>query len=102
MDKIKLWGILASVGMVIALIGVGIAVSGAGLDEKVQVDEEWTDVNSLYVYYLEMSCKGGKLVDLDYTLSAGTMTVRILTEDGLNELLETGDVSGSEIMLSRN
>lgn len=101
MEKVKIWGIVVSVGVVITLIGIGTIVSGAGLNQKEHVDHEWTDVDNLHVYYLEMSCKGGNAVNMDYGVSSGTMTVQILSEDGLDELLGTGTVLSSEIFLTR-
>jgi len=101
MDKIRIWGIVISVGAVVALIGIGTALSGAGLDEEEQVDEEWPSVDNLHVYYLEMSCSGGKLVDMEYAVAAGTMTVQILTEEGLDELLEVGSITASNVLFSR-
>lgn len=101
MDKVKLWGIVVSVGSILAVIGIGMAVSGSGLDEKQQVDQEWASVDNLHVYYLEMSCSGGKAVSMDYSVAAGFMTVQILTEDGLNQLVETGLASSSDVLLSR-
>jgi hypothetical protein len=100
-DKLRIWRIVISVGAIVAMIGIGIAFTGAGLDEEELVDDEWANVDNEHVYYLEMSCKGGKLVDMNYSVSAGFMTVQILTEEGLNQLVYDGTAFPSEVLLSR-
>lgn len=101
MDKIRMWGIVISVGSILAVIGLGLAASGAGVDTEQDVSQEWT-VDPDYVYYLEMDAKADEPIELDYALSSGTMRVQMLSTEGLDNLIETGAPGASETYWSRS
>jgi hypothetical protein len=96
-----IWRIVIIAGVFLVFFGSFDAVTVAEPNEEVNVDYTWSNVDNNHVYYVRMSCASGKLVNMDYVAGAGTMTVAILTEDGLNEIINSGYPSSSEVLLNR-
>jgi len=95
MKSISQWLAVVIIGLVVVLAGIIILYSG--LEAKLELRDSLDDVATESIYYFEMEASGGKAIEVQYNLSAGNMTVAILTETGFVNLSNNGSFAAEEM-----
>lgn len=95
MKTISSWSAIVIIGIVVIL--AGIIISYSGLETQLKLTDSVEDVNTEKIYYFKMEASGGKPIHVLYNLSAGNMTVVIISETGFSNLSNPGTYDPEKI-----
>lgn len=96
----KIWVIFLVAGIVLA--GAGVYLMAGGSDAQREIRDERTVDLVGRVLYSVITTSAGRPITGNYSLTAGNMTVQILSKEGFGELTSTGSPSPGNIYFEAN